>query len=408
MTQIPKFISVDDHVVEPPGLWWDRLPASRRELGPHVERRFGVLGRKNRRPVVLEDRENPAAKEGDVWVFGDMEWPFTVGYANVGPAREHKRGSMELMTYEEMLPGCYDPAARLADMDANHTEASLCFPTVPRFCGQIFFEHPDPELSMECLRIYNDWMIDEWCGGQAKGRLIPLTLVPLWDPVLAAAEVRRCAEKGSHAICFPEAMEPLGLATLYSGEWEPFLEACHETSTVINMHIGSSSSLPGTSSDAPVGVTVALTHENAAHALVDWVFSGVLVRHPNIKVVLSEAQAGWIPFMLQRMDDVWERGEMYETDLRSVLPEPPSRLVRDRIYSCIFNDLAGLAVRDQIGMEHLMFEVDYPHSDSTFPNTVRTAEKLVTEAGLNEREIWQFVRGNAIACYGLERWGIDK
>jgi predicted TIM-barrel fold metal-dependent hydrolase len=335
-----------------------------------------------------------------------MEWPFTVGYANVGPSREQKRGSLELMTYDEMLPGCYQQSARLADMTANHTEASLCFPTVPRFCGQIFFEQRDRELGLECLRVYNDWMIDEWCAGEGYGRLIPLTLVPLWDPDLAAAEVRRYADKGSHAIAFPEAMEPLGLQTLYSGAWEEFLRACHDTETSVNMHIGSSSKLPGTSSDAPVGVTVALTHENGAHTLVDWVFSGALTRHPNIKIVLSEAQAGWLPFMLQRMDDVWERAELYETNIRETLPVPPSHIVRNRLYSCIFNDLVGLGVREQIGMQHMMFEVDYPHSDSAFPNSARLAEKLISEAGLDEHETYQFVRGNAIECYDLARWGI--
>ena len=408
MQELPWIISVDDHVVEPQTLWWDRLPESKRHLGPRVERKHGVLVREAGGVRIADDPGNPKAKWGDVWVYDDMYWPFTVGYANVGPARQTKRSSLELMTYDEMLPGCYDQTARLADMTENKVEASMCFPTVPRFCGQIFKEREDKVLALECLKIYNDWMIDEWCAGPGYGRLIPLTLVPIWDPKLATEEVYRCAEKGSHAICFPEAMHPLGLQTLYSGAWEPMLRACDETSTVINMHIGSSSLLPGTSPDASIGVTVALTHENAAHALCDWVFSGVLVRHPKLKVVLSEAQAGWIPFMLSRMDDVWERGEMYGTDLRETLPEPPSTLVRSRIYSCIFNDIVGLKARNEIGMEHLMFEVDYPHSDSTFPLSMATAEKLIAEAGLNDEEAVQFVRGNAIECYDLGRWGIVK
>ena len=83
-------------------------------------------------------------------------------------------------------------------------------------------------------------------------------------------------------------------------------------------------------------------------------------------------------------------------------------MVRNRIYSCIFNDIVGLNARNEIGMEHLMFEVDYPHSDSTFPLSMATAEKLVAEAGLNEQEAVQFLRGNAIECYALARWGITK
>lgn len=405
MSELPWIVSVDDHVVEPPNLWWDRLPASKRERAPHVERQFGVRRKTDRGFRVVNDGD-PASRWGDVWVYDDMAWAFMVGYAHVGPVRESKRLTEELLTYDEMLPGCYEQSARLDDMTLNHVEASMCFPTVPRFCGQIFLERTDRTFALECLRIYNDWMIDEWCSGPGRGRLIPLTLIPLWDPVLAAAEVHRCAAKGSHSICFPEAMHPLGLPTLFTGAWEPLLSACDETNTVINMHIGSSSQSPTTAPDAPVSVRVPLTHENAVHALVDWVLSGVLVRHAKLRVVLSEAQAGWMPFMLQRLDDLWERGDVYETDVRQTLPIRPSELVRSRIYSCIFNDQLGLAARDQIGMEHLMFETDYPHSDSTFPHSQQTAEQLVQVAGLTDHETWQFVRGNAIACYQLDRFGI--
>src|SRR3954452_15828542 len=101
-----------------------------------------------------------------------------------------------------MRPGCYVQSARLACLDANHTEESLAFPTFPRFCGQTFLEQPDRELGLACVQAYNDWMIDEWCAGDGRGRLIPMTLVPLWDPVAAAAEVRRCAAKGSFAVAF--------------------------------------------------------------------------------------------------------------------------------------------------------------------------------------------------------------
>ena len=82
--------------------------------------------------------------------------------------------------WETWLPGWYDPKARLADMDLNWVEASLCFPTFPRFCGQTFLEAKDRELALACVKAYNDWMVEEWCG-DSKGRLIPLTLIPLWD-----------------------------------------------------------------------------------------------------------------------------------------------------------------------------------------------------------------------------------
>src|SRR5262249_9073753 len=148
---------------------------------------------------------------------------------------------------------------RLLDMDLNHTEVSLCFPTFTRFCGQIFAEREDKELALACVQAYNDWMIDDWCAGEAYGRLIPLTLGPLWDAELAAAEGRRCAEKGGHSIAFSENPVALGLPSIHKGYWDPLLRACDETGTVISMHIGSSSRLVSTGPDAPFTLTQALT-----------------------------------------------------------------------------------------------------------------------------------------------------
>ena len=113
------------------------------------------------------------------------------------------------------------------------------------------------------LKIYNDWIIDDWGGGAGRGKLIPLTLVPLWDPVLAAEEVRRCASKGSYAIAFSENPSKLGCATMYSGEWDVLWDACQEADVTVSMHIGSSSSMPTTSPDAPLATSMSLYAQNA-------------------------------------------------------------------------------------------------------------------------------------------------
>ena len=124
-------------------------------------------------------------------------------------------------------------------MDANHIEAALCFPTFPRFCGQTFTEAKDKELGLLCVKAYNDWMVEEWCG-DSGGRLIPLCLIPLWDAELAAAEVRRNAERGVRAVCFSEIPPFLGLPSVHDPDhyWDPFFRACAETKTIVNMHIG--------------------------------------------------------------------------------------------------------------------------------------------------------------------------
>ena len=162
---------------------------------------------------------------------------------------------------------------------------SLCFPTFPRFCGQTFTEAKDRELGEACVYAYNDWMVEEWCG-DSGGRLVPLSIIPLWDAELAAAEVRRNAARGCHAVCFSEIPTHLGLPSIHSGYWDPFFQACADTQTVVCMHIGSSSQMPATSPDAPAAVAATLSFNNSMASLTDFLFSGVLVRFPEAQARL--------------------------------------------------------------------------------------------------------------------------
>ena len=399
----PLIISVDDHVIEPPTVWQDRLPKKYLERGPRVMASVGRMGFEDG-ALRFTEGDGPGSAPMDLWLYDDLVWAIPRGMSQVDHLEEPSARSI---TYDEMAKGSYDQAARIAAMDANHTEASLCFPSFPRFCGQTFLEREDKELAKLCVEAYNDWMIDEWCAGDGRRRLIPCTLIPLWDPELAASEIRRCAAKGSFAVAFSENPVPLGLPSIYGPHWDPFFAACNETGTVINMHIGSSSAMARTAPDSPLEAGMALTAENSVHAFVDWLCSGALVRHDGLKVALSEGQVGWMPFMLERLDSIWQRSHFYGGRLRDALPEPPSTYAVGRIYGCVFDDMHGLASREVIGMSQIMFETDYPHSDSTFPHSRETAENIVTAAGLNEHEAWQLLRGNAIECYGLGRFGVE-
>jgi predicted TIM-barrel fold metal-dependent hydrolase len=296
-----------------------------------------------------------------------------------------------------MRPGCYDPKARLDDMDVNWVEASLNFPTFPRFCGQTFLEAKDRALAEACVYAYNNWMVEEWCGASG-GRLIPLTLIPLWDAQLAAAEVRRNAARGVHAVCFSEIPAKLGLPSIHSGEWDPFFTACQETNTVVCMHIGSSSQMPATSSDAPVAVAATLSFNNAMASLSDFLFSGVLVRFPTLKLAYSEGQIGWLPYVLERADDVWREHRAWG-GVKDIVPEPPSTYYDSHVFGCFFRDRHGLESLDRAGVDNITFETDYPHTDSTWPDTKKVAEDLVR--GLPDDAVYKIMRGNAIRMLSL-------
>ena len=396
MAEMPKIVSVDDHVVEPAHVWERWMPSKFADRAPRVERR-GIGPMKHIGGGVYDITWDPEGPQADCWVFEDLVYVHKRHVAAVGYDRDEM--TMTPMTYDEMRPGCYDVAARAADMAMNHVEASLCFPTFPRFCGQTFTEATtDRELGMACIVAYNDWMVDEWCG-ESGGVNIPLCLIPLWDAELAAAEVRRNAERGVHAVCFSEIPPHLGLPSIHSGYWDPFFTACAETGTVVCMHIGSSSKMPATSGDAPVAVSATLSFGNAMASLADFLFSGVLVRFPDLRLAYSEGQIGWLPYILERADDVWSEHRAWG-GVRDIVPEPPSSYYYRQVYGCFFRDQHGLDSLDRVGVDNITFETDYPHTDSTWPNTKEVAEKMM--AGLPDDAIRKIVRGNAIRMLQLD------
>ena len=391
----PKVVSVDDHVVEPPHVWERWLPAKFRERGPRVERR-GIGHMRHVGGGTYEQTFDPDGPQADCWVYEDLVYIHKRHVAAVGYDRDEM--TMTPMTYDEMRPGCYEPKARIDDMELNWVEASLSFPTFPRFCGQTFLEAKDRELAEACVYAYNDWMVDEWCG-DSGGRLIPLPIIPLWDAALAAAEVRRNAARGARAVCFSEIPAVLGLPSIHSGEWDPFFAACAETGTVVCMHIGSSSRMPATSGDAPVAVAATLSFGNAMSSLTDFLFSGVLVRFPTLKLAYSEGQIGWIPYILERADDVWLEHRAWG-GVRDIVPEPPSTYYYRQVYGCFFRDRHGIESLESVGVDNTTFETDYPHTDSTWPDTKKVAQELMD--GLPDDVVYKLVRGNAIRMLDLE------
>lgn len=397
MAELPKIISVDDHVVEPPHTWQNWLPAKFKDRGPRIERR-GIGEIKHVGGGSYQQTFDPDGPPADCWIFEDLVYIHKRHVAAVGYSRDEM--TMAPMTYDEMRPGCYDPKERVKDMELNWVDGSLCFPTFPRFCGQTFAEATkDRELGLACVEAYNDFMVEEWCG-DSGGVLIPLIIVPLWDAELAAAEVRRNAERGVHAVCFSEIPPHLGLPSIHSGFWDPFIAACEETATTINMHIGSSSRMPATSPDAPDAVAATLSFNNSMASLSDWLFSGKLVQFPNVKLAYSEGQIGWLPYILERADTVWEehRAWLHTKDL---LPEPPSNYYRRNVFGCFFRDYHGVKYRDDIGIDTITFETDYPHTDSTWPHTKKVAEEHLE--GLSDEEKYKILRGNAIRMLSLDR-----
>jgi predicted TIM-barrel fold metal-dependent hydrolase len=367
-------ISVDDHVVEPPTMFAEHWPA---KYADHIPR------------VVVADGG------GDIWEFEGERAP-NVGLNAVAgcPPEEYNLDPTE---YTQMRPGCFDVHERVRDMSAAGMLAGLNFPTFPHFCGQFFGRVADKDLALAAVRAYNDWHIDEWAGAY-PGRLIPLSIPPLWDPAAMANEIRRVAAKGCHAVTFSENPAKLGLPSYHTDHWDPFFAACVEGGVTICLHIGSSSSMISTAAGAPPEVMISLTPVNSLTAVTDILFSGVFGRFPGLQIAMSEGGIGWIPYALERADYVYRHHHAWTgTDLGGKLP---SELFHEHFWTCFIDDAAGVEARERVGLDHMMWEMDYPHSDSTWPDSRAVAAE--TMAGLHREVVHKLVRGNAIRLFGLD------
>jgi predicted TIM-barrel fold metal-dependent hydrolase len=355
-----KIISVDDHLIEHPRVWQDRLPESLKERGPRI---------------VEDDQAH------HVWHYDGNVYP-QIGL-NAVAGKDPKDYGMDPVRYDDMIPGCYDPVQRVEDMDLDGVHAALCFPSFPGFAGNVFARAPDKDLALHCVRAYNDFHIDEWCAA-APDRFIPLGIVPAWDAKLAAAEVERMAGKGFRAVSFPDSPVPLGLPSFHTDFWEPFWDACEAADMPVGLHFGSGGFVPGFSflgehagqDNAPFAVAIAVFATNSWWSTADLLFSGVLQRHPRLRFMLSEGGVGWIPYLLERTDYTWERHRWYQNIDKETRP---SDLFRKHFWGCFIDDIHGIENRHAIGVDKLLIEIDFPHSDSNWPNSrKRVAEALAT------------------------------
>jgi predicted TIM-barrel fold metal-dependent hydrolase len=371
-------VSVDDHVVEPPDMFEGRLPARYQDLAP----RF----------ITRADGTN-------AWVYESQEISNVALNAVAGrPPEEY---GIEPTALDQLRPGTYDIHERVKDMDANGVLGSLCFPSFPQFCGQLFARTEDKDVALAMVQAYNDWHIDGWCGAY-PGRFIACSLPAIWDPEVAAAEIRRTAAKGSHAVTFSENPSKLGWPSVHSDHWDPFWQACSDEDVVVCMHIGSSSQLVVTAPDAPMDVLITLTPMNIVQAAADLVWSPVLRKFPDLKVALSEGGIGWIPYFLERVDYNYQRHHLWTgQDFGDRLP---SEVFNDHVITCFIDDHFGVASREFLNMDNVCWECDYPHSDSTWPTAPETFIKQMD--GVSRQDIDRMSHQNAMRLFNFDPFAV--
>jgi predicted TIM-barrel fold metal-dependent hydrolase len=368
-----KLFSADDHIIEPPGVWQDRVPARHRQRAPHV--------------VVDDGRE--------YWEYEDTRGETMGLNAVVGKSRDEY--NPDPIRFADMRPGCYDPVERARDMLADGIYASILFPTLPRFAGTLFPTFKDKDLADVCVRAYNDFVIEEWCPAGPPGMFVPTVISQLWDPALGAAEIRRCAELGARALSFPENPVPLGLPSYWTDHWDPVWRACQDHDVVLCLHIGTSGEVPVPSPEAPAMLTFSMLQVGSIMSSVNLMMSPVCRKFPRLKFVFSEGGIGWLPNALERADRMWLRHKIY-SGLDDILP---SEIYRQNMYLCMIEEPVCLKYRDDIGVDHIMWECDYPHTDTTWPDSQSTTAEVLKAAGVNAEEADLITHGNAERVF---RW----
>jgi len=377
-----KMISVDDHVIEHPTVWTDRLPSRYREVAPRVI-------------TAQEEIHAPHAVFGEVrvgpgeqtWMFEDRLYPQLALNAVAGKDPKEWQ-DREPTRYDDILPGCYDPAARVRDMDTDGIQTMLLFPTFPRFSGTAFLQADDKELALLCVQAWNDFILEEWAGPYPD-RFIPMSILPLWDTDLCVAEIERVADLGAKAISFPENPSPFGLPSWTSGGWDAVCAAAEERGMPLCMHFGTSGLTLRPSADCNDLVITSTMGLNSMITFADLLFSPVFHKFPNLKCVLSEGGIGWLPYMLERAETAWSRHRWHA----GAADVNPRELFGRNLYGCFISDKAGLRERHDIGVDHIMWECDYPHSDSDWPHARKVAAESLAE--IPDDEVHKIVELNA-------------
>jgi predicted TIM-barrel fold metal-dependent hydrolase len=373
-------ISVDDHICEPADMFDQHVPARWRDQAPRVV-------------------EEPGGVQQ--WYYGAVRGRNLGLNAVAGKPREFF--NIDASRYDQMRPGCYDVHQRVKDMSAGGQLAGLNFPNFTGFSGQVLNQGPDRDLNLIMIQAYNDWHIDEWCGAY-PGRFIPCGILPLFDVNLAAAELRRLAAKGCHAVTFSENPEALEMPSIHTRHWDPLYEAACESNTVLCLHVGSASrsSASVTSSDAPASVAMNLSPIMSTLSLVELIWADMWERFPTLRFSLTEGDIGWIPYFLWRAEHTYNRHGGWT---KATFPKGyagPTDVFRRHFLSCFIADRIGVKLLDEFDPTTVCWESDFPHSDSNWPNAPEDLARLFSDAGVPSETVDQVTHLNAMKHYSFD------
>ncbi|MBW2496053.1 MAG: amidohydrolase [Deltaproteobacteria bacterium] len=358
----PLFSS-DSHVVEP-------------------EEAFAQIdpGFHDRRPQAMNDPE-----QGALMIVPGLDFQISAGaLSRAGiPYEEWARPR----PWEEIHPASHDPKARLLIQDEENVVGEVIYPSV----GMVICLHPDVAYRKACSEAYNRWLA-EFCATDPK-RLIGVGMAAIPTPEEGVRELEEIARQGfkSVMLCGDPAFEDYDHPS-----YDPVWEAAIDLGLPISFHILTGRESYGMEVRGPKVIQQIVTVRGNQNIIMMMVLGGVFARHPDLKVVMVENDAGWLPHFCFRMDHAWER-HRWSLEIGSI-DRPPSEYVRENVWVTFQDDSSVRHVIDAVNLERVMWASDFPHGDGTYPHSQDVADD-VTE-GMTEEQKFAVVYGNGTKLYG--------
>lgn len=363
-----RVVSADSHMMEPADLWQTRLDNKYRDRAPKVV-------------------QNPK-KPGLIFVAEGID-PFPVaGGFGAGRSGEELKDHLS-KGYEAARPSGWDPVERIKDQEIDGVEAEVLYTTL----GMPLFGLNDPDLQRSCFGVYNDW-VAEFCSHNPK-RLYGISLISLEDINAGIKELERTAKNGLRGAMIwgsPPEDKPYG-----SREYDNFWQAASELQMPLSLHV-----ITGKSKESKINFEqISTFYMNIIHevqrSLTQLIFGGVLERFPKLTIVSAENDTGWFPHYMYRMDHAYEKFNAME---KEPLPLKPSDYVRRQIWATFQDDPVGPATYKIFGENNYMWASDFPHTDSTWPESRQWIAKDFT--GVPDEVTRKIVFDNAVKLYRMD------
>ena len=371
---INGFISVDEHVQEHPEVWTKRMSQSKwGDRIPHVRRDSNGVERWH-----VDGRAVELA-----------------GVADCGAAMAERSSSPQ--RWADVPAAVYDPRERLKAMDEAGIDYAVLYPTVAGVGGQSFGRIEDPQLELACVQGYNDWLLEEWAG--ASKRFIPQCITPLFPADAVVKEIRRCVAKGHRGVIYPSIpMELRDVPHINDAVYDPIWAACQELAVPICFHAGASRQIQipayeGYSPTLASAVQSITRPASSVSVLVNLLISKILMRYPNLKIVLAESGLGWGAYLLE-YTDFQATGDQLPQNGYDLMP---SELFKRQCYLVGWYDRASLRVRRYVGTENILWSSQFPQATSTWPKTKEALARSF--AGVDQSDKHKILWQNAAKLY---------